>query len=136
LATTLPENSIIAVDGRAISYAFYQGLKQTFEAKNIKIILDLDLLTPIWLERPPRPSAPVFVHPTAFAAIDTENKLARIRSWLTENQVDSLLVSTLDDVMWTMNIRGGDTNYCPVSEAYLVVEQSLATLFIDKAKLP
>ncbi|MCV5656019.1 aminopeptidase P family N-terminal domain-containing protein, partial [Escherichia coli] len=42
LATTLPENSIIAVDGRAISYAFYQGLKQTFEAKNIKIILDLD----------------------------------------------------------------------------------------------
>ncbi|MCV5754220.1 aminopeptidase P family N-terminal domain-containing protein, partial [Escherichia coli] len=85
-------------------------------------ILDLDLLTPIWLERPPRTSAPVFEHPTAFAGVDTENKLARIRSWLTENQVDSLLVSTLDDVMWTMNIRGGDTNYCPVSEAYLVVE--------------
>ncbi len=136
LATTLPENSIVAVDGRAISYAFYQGLKQAFETKNIKIIVDLDLLTPIWLERPPRPSAPVFEHPTAFAGVDTENKLARIRSWLTENQVDSLLVSTLDDVMWTMNIRGGDTNYCPVSEAYLVVEQSLATLFIDKAKLP
>ncbi|HHF3004332.1 TPA: aminopeptidase P family protein [Vibrio diabolicus] len=136
LATTLPENGIVAVDGRAISYAFYQGLKQAFEAKNIKIILDLDLLAPIWLERPPRPSAPVFEYPTAFAGVETENKLARIRSWLTENQVDSLLVSTLDDVMWTMNIRGGDTNYCPVSEAYLIVEQSRATLFIDKAKLP
>lgn len=136
LASTLEAGSTIAVDGRSISYAFYQELKQALEPKNIQIILDLDLLTPIWHDRPSRPTEKIFEHPVAFAGIETKQKLADLRSWLGDNHVDSLLVSTLDDVMWTLNIRGADTPYCPVSEAYLVVEQTRATAFIDKAKLP
>ncbi|MGR5397980.1 aminopeptidase P family protein [Vibrio harveyi] len=136
LASTLEANSTIAIDGRSISYAFYQELKQALEPKNIQIILDLDLLTPIWHDRPSRPTEKIFEHPVAFAGIETKQKLTDLRSWLGDNRVDSLLVSTLDDVMWTLNIRGADTPYCPVSEAYLVVEQTRATAFIDKAKLP
>ncbi|MDA0382683.1 aminopeptidase P family protein [Vibrio owensii] len=136
LASTLEAGSTIAVDGRSISYAFHQELKQALEPKNIQIILDLDLLTPIWHDRPSRPTEQIFEHPVAFAGIETKQKLADLRSWLGDNRVDSLLVSTLDDVMWTLNIRGADTPYCPVSEAYLVVEQTRATAFIDKAKLP
>ncbi|HDM8174374.1 TPA: aminopeptidase P family protein [Vibrio harveyi] len=136
LASTLEANCAIAVDGRSISYAFYQELKQALEPKNIQIILDLDLLTPIWHDRPSRPAEKIFEHPVAFAGIETKQKLADLRSWLGNNRVDSLLVSTLDDVMWTLNIRGADTPYCPVSEAYLVMEQTRATAFIDKAKLP
>ncbi|ELV8722341.1 aminopeptidase P family protein [Vibrio harveyi] len=136
LASTLEAGSTIAVDGRSISYAFYKELKQALEPKNIQIILDLDLLTPIWHDRPSRPTEKIFEHPVAFAGIETKQKLADLRSWLGDNRVDSLLVSTLDDVMWTLNIRGADTPYCPVSEAYLVVEQTRATAFIDKAKLP
>lgn len=136
LASTLEAGSTIAVDGRSISYAFYQELKQALEPKNIQIILDLDLLTPIWHDRPSRPTEKIFEHPVAFAGIETKQKLTDLRSWLGDNRVDSLLVSTLDDVMWTLNIRGADTPYCPVSEAYLVVEQTRATAFIDKAKLP
>ncbi len=136
LASTLEAGSTIAVDGRSISYAFYQELKQALEPKNIQIILDLDLLTPIWHDRPIRPTEKIFEHSVAFAGIETKQKLADLRSWLGDNRVDGLLVSTLDDVMWTLNIRGADTPYCPVSEAYLVVEQTRATAFIDKAKLP
>ncbi|HDM8213187.1 TPA: aminopeptidase P family protein [Vibrio harveyi] len=136
LASILEAGSTIAVDGRSISYAFYQELKQALEPKNIQIILDLDLLTPIWHDRPSRPTEKIFEHSVAFAGIETKQKLADLRSWLGDNRVDSLLVSTLDDVMWTLNIRGADTPYCPVSEAYLVVEQTRATAFIDKAKLP
>ncbi|MFV8407528.1 aminopeptidase P family protein [Vibrio harveyi] len=136
LGSTLEAGSTIAVDGRSISYAFYQELKQALEPKNIQIILDLDLLTPIWHDRPSRPTEKIFEHPVAFAGIETKQKLADLRSWLGDIRVDSLLVSTLDDVMWTLNIRGADTPYCPVSEAYLVVEQTRATAFIDKAKLP
>lgn len=136
LASTLEADSTIAVDGRSISYAFYQELKQALEPKNIQIILDLDLLTPIWHDRPSRPAEMIFEHPVAFAGIETKQKLTDLRAWLGDNRVDGLLVSTLDDVMWTLNIRGADTPYCPVSEAYLVVEQTRATAFIDKAKLP
>lgn len=136
LASTLKADSTIAVDGRSISYAFYQELKQALEPKNIQIILVLDLLTPIWHDRPIRPTETIFEHPVAFAGIDTKQKLADLRSWLCDNRIDSLLVSTLDDVMWTLNIRGADTPYCPVSEAYLVVEKTRATAFIDKTKLP
>ncbi len=136
LASTLDENSAIAVDGRSISYAFYQELKQALEPKNIEIVLDLDLITPIWTDRPNRPSAEVFDHPVAFSGVETKQKLADIRKWLNENHADCLLVSTLDDVMWTLNIRGADTLYCPVSESYLIVERDRATAFIDKQKLP
>ncbi|EJB8404959.1 TPA: M24 family metallopeptidase [Vibrio parahaemolyticus] len=136
LANTLDENSAIAVDGRSISYAFYQELKQALEPKNIEIVLDLDLITPIWTDRPSRPSAEIFDHPVAFSGVETKQKLADIRKWLNENHADCLLVSTLDDVMWTLNIRGGDTLYCPVSESYLIIERDRATAFIDKQKLP
>ncbi|CAE6944206.1 COG0006 Xaa-Pro aminopeptidase [Vibrio sp. B1REV9] len=135
LAATLPENSAVAVDGRSISYTFYQELKQTLEPKSIRVILDLDLLTPIWLERPNRPTAKIFDHPTAFSGVETQEKLVKIRTWLQKNTADCILITTLDDIMWTLNVRGGDTLYCPVSEAYLVVEPNRATAFIDKSKL-
>ncbi|WP_322804062.1 aminopeptidase P family protein [Vibrio alfacsensis] len=135
LAATLPENSAVAVDGRSISYTFCQELKQTLEPKGIRLILDLDLLTPIWLERPNRPTAKIFDHPTAFSGVTTQEKLVKIRTWLQKDTADCILITTLDDIMWTLNIRGGDTLYCPVSEAYLVVEPNGATAFIDKSKL-
>ncbi|EDM56476.1 Xaa-Pro aminopeptidase, partial [Vibrio parahaemolyticus AQ3810] len=87
LANTLDENSAIAVDGRSISYAFYQELKQALEPKNIEIVLDLDLITPIWTDRPSRPSAEIFDHPVAFSGVETKQKLADIRKWLNENRI-------------------------------------------------
>ncbi|ABC29886.1 Xaa-Pro aminopeptidase [Hahella chejuensis KCTC 2396] len=136
LAATLPEQSRVGVDGRSISRAFYQELMQAFAPKSIQLILDQDLITPLWYDRPARPKAPVFNHDLRYAGVDAQEKIQRIRQWMAEQAVDALLVSNLDNVMWTLNIRGGDTPYCPISESYLLVSAQQSRVFIDREKLP
>lgn len=135
LAATLPHNARVGVDGRSINQQFYLELKAAFASKKIEIVLEHDLITPIWLDRPARTTEKVFHHPVKYSGKSTSEKLQQLREYLVEQQSQTLLVSTLDDVMWTLNIRGGDTDYSPVSEAYLLISQESCQLFIDNCKL-
>jgi Xaa-Pro aminopeptidase len=135
LSQTLPENSSVGVDGRSISQQFYLELNSAFASKSIRIVLDQDLISPIWYDRPARPSALLFNHPLSVAGLNASEKVAQIREYLIEQSADALLISTLDDVMWTLNIRGGDTAYCPISEGYLLIDHTSSRLFIDQRKL-
>ncbi|WP_020405647.1 aminopeptidase P family protein [Hahella ganghwensis] len=136
LADTLPAKSLVAVDGRSISYAFYQSLVKAFEPKSIRLSLVKDLIAPLWEDRPPRSLAPVFNHDLQYAGIETREKIKKVQAWMSEEAVGGLLVSALDDVMWTLNIRGGDVPYCPVTEAYLLVTEQRSLLFIGRDKVP
>lgn len=135
LAETLPEGAKVGVDGRSISQSFYRQLTEALAGKSVTIILEYDLLSPLWLDRPSRPKGHLFTHPLTVAGETTSSKIGVLRQYLSQQQADALLISTLDDVMWTLNIRGGDTAYCPISESYLLVEQSSARLFVDSDKL-
>ena len=135
LAATLPNQARVGVDGRSINQEFYLELKQAFSGKGIEIVLEHDLISPIWQDRPVRPSAKVFNHDIQYAGVSTKHKIGQLREYLHTQQAQALLISTLDDVMWTLNIRGGDTDYCPVSEAYLLVSQDHCRLCIDNTKL-
>ncbi|MBW3694995.1 aminopeptidase P family protein [Vibrio sp. T187] len=135
LASTLPKQARVGVDGRSINQEFYLELQAAFSEKGIEIVLEHDLISPIWHNRPARPNAKVFNHDLKYAGISTSEKVQTLREYLNEQQAQAILVSTLDDVMWTLNIRGGDTDYSPVSEAYLFVSQDNCRLFIDNAKL-
>lgn len=135
LAETLPENAVVGVDGRSISKLFYDQLSKAFAKKSIQLVVEHDLISPIWSDRPSRPKARLFNHSVEIAGQTSSEKITQLRSYLTEQEADALLVSTLDDVMWTLNIRGGDTAYCPISESYLLIEQTSSRLFIDRDKL-
>ncbi|MCG9677719.1 aminopeptidase P family protein [Vibrio sp. Isolate24] len=135
LADSLEQNSRVGVDGRSISQQFYLELKAAFKAKSIQLVLDKDLISPIWADRPARPNAPLFNHPLEFAGQTASEKITRIRHVIEQKAADALLVSTLDDVMWALNIRGGDTQYCPISESYLLITLNRCQLFVDKQKL-
>ncbi|NOI78151.1 aminopeptidase P family protein [Vibrio coralliilyticus] len=135
LADSLEQNSRVGVDGRSISQQFYLELKAAFKAKSIQLVLDQDLISPIWAERPARPSAALFNHPLEIAGQTASEKITRIRRVLKQKAADALLVSTLDDVMWALNIRGGDTLYYPISESYLLITLNRCQLFVDKQKL-
>lgn len=135
LADSLEQNSRVGVDGRSISQQFYLELKAAFKAKSIQLVLEQDLISPIWTHRPARPSAALFNHPLEFAGQTASEKITRIRRVLEQKAADALLVSTLDDVMWALNIRGGDTLYCPISESYLLITLNRCQLFVDKQKL-
>lgn len=135
LAQTLPQNAIVGVDGRSISKQFYDELKKAFADKAIQLVLENDLLSPIWEDRPTRPKACLFNHPVSVAGLTASEKIAQLRQYLTKENADALLISTLDDVMWTLNVRGADTAYCPISEGYLLIDKQNCRLFIDNDKL-
>lgn len=136
LTDTLPPGARVGVDGRTINVNVYQQLTLAFADKGIELVLEHDLIDPIWTDRPSRPDTRVFNYDLEYAGVETTDKLTAIRSWMTQRKSDALLVSTLDDVMWTLNIRGGDTLYCPQSEAYLLITTETCQLFIEPDKLP
>lgn len=135
LADTLAPHAIVGVDGRSISKQFYDQLVASFAEKSIQLVLEHDLISPIWQDRPARPKASLFNHPVSVAGLTISEKVAQVRDYLKQEKAQALLVSTLDDVMWTLNIRGADTAYCPISESYLLIDQHSCRLFIDSDKL-
>ncbi|MBL4831205.1 MAG: aminopeptidase P family protein [Aliivibrio sp.] len=136
LEQTLPNGSKIGVDGRTISHEFLTQLTSACSKKQIEVVLIHDLIGEVWSDRPSRPQQPVFEHATQYAGESVSSKLSRIRQSMREDNIQHHLIATLDDIMWTLNIRGGDSPYCPVSESYLLISDSLVTLFIAQAKLP
>lgn len=102
----------------------------------ITLRTNLDPLRTIWRDRPPIPERPVELFPLEYAGESTRDKLARIRKALRQRHADGMLMSSLDDIAWTLNLRGTDVHCNPVFVSYLLVSSKDAILYINKVKLP
>jgi len=136
LAKQLAPNSKVGVDGRTINQNLYLEFIEAFSAKNIELVLTHDLVAEIWSDRPALPTAAVFNHQVQYSGASTTEKLANIRQSMQQDNVDQVLISAIDDVMWLMNIRGADTPFFPGSQAYAIISNEQALLFIDPHKVP
>ena len=96
---------------------------------------NLDPLKLIWRDRPPVPENPVEIFPMKYAGETTASKIARIRKDLRKRHADGMLMSALDDIAWTLNLRGTDVHCNPVFVAYLLISSKDVTLYINKVKL-
>ena len=101
----------------------------------MKISVETDPLKDIWTDRPAIPVDKVMVQPLEYAGETAESKISRIRKEMAAKRVDALLVSTLDDIAWTLNMRGTDVHCNPVFVAYLLIGHDDATLFVNPEKL-
>ena len=104
-------------------------------AGGITVRTNFDPLRHIWRDRPAIPMNPVEVFPLEYAGESTSSKLSRIRQALRQRHADGMLMASLDDIAWTLNLRGTDVHCCPVFVSYLLVSSKDATLFINKEKL-
>ncbi len=120
----------VGIDGMVNTAAEVDALKGVFD-----LVTDVDPLATIWTDRPAIPDAPVVIHPLEYAGEDVSSKLCRIRQALAELQADATLVTTLDDIAWTLNLRGSDVHCNPVFVAYLLITANRATLFVDARKV-
>ena len=126
----------VGVDGMVTSEADVEHLKEEMKQRGgITVRTNFDPLQRLWKDRPAIPKDTVGIQPIELAGEDTRSKLARIRQALREQHVDGLLVVALDDIAWTLNLRGTDVHCNPVFVAYLLIASEKATLFIDKAKV-
>ena len=97
---------------------------------------NLDPLRQIWRDRPALPDSLIEIQPLELAGEPAEKKIARIRQALhTTHHADGMLLSALDDIAWTLNLRGNDVHCTPVFVGYLLISSTQATLFVDQAKL-
>ncbi len=130
------EGAEVGVDGMACPASVVEGLVADLRKQGgITLRTNYDPLLSIWRDRPPLPAAPIEVHPVEFAGETTGEKLARVRQALRAEHAYGMLMSALDDIAWTLNLRGSDVRFCPVFVAYLLLEGERTTLFVDPAKL-
>ena len=130
------ESSEIGVDGMCMTYAECSDLKTDLKHNGgITVRTNLDLLDRIWTDRPSVPLNPVSIQPIEYAGESCHDKLGRIRSSLLRRGAGGMLMTQLDDIAWTLNLRGTDVHCTPVFVAWLIVAEEVAVLYIKDEKL-
>lgn len=126
----------VGVDGMVNSINTVEALQ--FELRRqggITLRTNFDPLRDIWTDRPAIPQNPVEIQPVEYAGVDIATKLTQIRKSLARQHADGMLVSSLDDIAWILNLRGSDVHCNPVFVSYLLIGPETATLYINKVKL-
>ena len=136
LAEHLQEGDSVAVDGNVLSIAEQDRLLNAFDANDITLITERDVLTEVWTNRPALPTASLYVHDAQFVAQSATSKLAAVRAGMSDVGATYHLLSSLDDIAWLTNLRGADVDYNPVFLAHMLIDAdsealNSATLFID-----
>lgn len=126
----------VGLDGMVNSYNFVKDLSYSLrKLGGITLRTNLDPLEQIWENRPSLPANPVEIQPLEYAGETLASKVIRIRKSLRELHADGMLVSALDDIAWTLNLRGTDVHCNPVFVSYLLIESDKVSLFVDDNKL-
>lgn len=130
------ESLEIGVDGMCMTYAECSDLKTDLKHNGgITVRTNLDILDRIWTDRPSVPLNPVSIQPIEYAGESCHDKLGRIRSSLLRRGASGMLMTQLDDIAWTLNLRGTDVHCTPVFVAWLIVAEEVAVLYIKDEKL-
>lgn len=126
----------VGVDGMCNSTANVEVLVSDLRREGgITVRTNLDPLNIVWTDRPQIPASKVEIQPVELAGETVASKLTRIRKALRDLHADGMLMSALDDVAWTLNLRGTDVHCTPVFVSYLLISTTSATLYINKEKL-
>jgi len=129
--------SAVAMDPLLTSISYFKKLQKELDPKRQRVVLLTENpIDSVWADhQPPMPTQKVFVHDLKYAGQSTEDKLKAIQSKIVEHGVGALVVTALDHIAWTLNLRGNDIVYNPVFFSYLIVTEKEATLYVDPSKL-
>lgn len=131
------DGAVVGVDGMCNSLESVLSLTAELRREGgITMRTNFDPLSVIWKDRPAIPENHVEVQPLEYAGERASDKIARIRRQLRALHADGMLISALDDIAWTLNLRGSDVHCNPVFVAYLLIDTRHATLYINKVKVP
>lgn len=135
LKEAIPENGTLGFDGRVVAMGNGRRYEEIVAEKNGKIVYAYDLVGEIWEDRPELSKEPVFTLEEKYTGESTASKLKRIREKMTENGATVHVFTTLDDICWTLNIRGNDIEFFPLVLSYAVITMDQMHLYIDESKL-
>lgn len=126
----------VGIDGYCISQNESEELKTKLRHEGgITLRTNLDILDRIWHDRPAIPVGKIFIHSTEYCGTSCKEKLQLIRKELKEKHACGILMSALDEIAWTLNLRGSDVHCTPVFVAYLLLDEDKTILYINREKL-
>ena len=125
----------VGIDGKMFSANQVEQMKQKLETANVHLKDYGDLPGKIWNNRPDMPDAPAFIYDLKYAGKSCEEKIASIRTEIQKQGTDGLFISALDEIAWTLNLRGSDVHCNPVIISYLLITQNNITFFVSPQKI-
>ena len=135
LSERLEKGQTAGIDGRVFATDAARSLREELAVKGIGLKCTPDPMEQIWNGRPEMPQAPAFIYDTKYAGRTCTAKLEAIRTEMKKAEADSLLLSALDEIAWTLNLRGSDVHCNPVVVSYLLIGRDEAHYFINSRKM-
>lgn len=132
LGTVLPPGSVVAVDAWVNTTSEVEHLQNELKAYGLTLRTDLDPYAEIWTDRPAIPKSKAFIQGLEFAGESAASKIQRIRKKIGQN---AIVVSSLEEVAWTLNLRGDDVAYTPFILSYVLITPNDTLLYICKEKV-
>jgi len=136
LAQNLKTGDAVGTDESCISAGQYRSLLQKLNQSGIILKESGDLLNEIWTDRPALPDSIIYEHELIYACTDRKTKIATICTELEKLGADLQIITALDDLAWTFNLRGSDVEFNPVFMAYAAISKAETLLFVEDKKLP
>ena len=136
LKENLTEGSRIAFDGNTFSISRLRKLENSLKGQKIFIDIDKDLISELWTDRPELPDLMAFDHDISFCGVSRYDKIARVRDMMKQTGVNYNLLCAPDDIMWMLNLRGGDLKFSPLLLSFAIIGEEQILLFTNENKIP
>ena len=125
----------IGIDGWCVPHSFAYSLQYAAIAANMLLLTDFEPTAELWTDRPALPASPIEIHSLEFAGETAQSKMTRVREAVVDKGANAIVLTQLDEIAWTLNLRGTDVHCTPVFVAYLMLLPDDAVLFVDPRKL-
>lgn len=135
LTQHLKESDAVGIDGKMFAATQVVQLKSELGKAGISIKAIPDPMTELWTDRPAIPNNPAFVYDICYAGISCKEKIETIRTSIQKIGAEYILLSALDEIAWTLNIRGNDVHCNPVVISYLLIGRDSVHFFIQPEKV-
>lgn len=135
LAGNLRNNSTVGFDGRILSEVRFRKIQMYLQGKGIGYNYGSDLISEIWTVRPPMPDLPAWDLPVIYTGKERSAKIAEVRALMKDRNIDHHLLTSPDDIMWLLNIRGSDVKFSPLLTSFAVIDDKQILLFADENKI-
>ncbi|HQH23946.1 MAG TPA: aminopeptidase P family protein [Bacteroidales bacterium] len=136
LESLIAGKSMVGFDGRIVSVNFYRNLHKRLVYKNVSFVDDADLIGGIWKDRPGMPSSAIWKHPPEFSGMEHSDKIASVRKLMKQRNISLHILTSPDDIMWLLNLRGNDLKYSPVALSFAIIAMDRLYFFVDQSRLP
>jgi Xaa-Pro aminopeptidase len=136
IAENIKQGSKIALDGIIFSIDWLRKIEKLLEGNDISIDTECDLISELWTDRPALPSSTAFDHSLVFCGKDRASKIDEVRAKMRHMKVGYHLLTSSDDIMWLLNIRGNDVKFTPLLSSFAIIGALQILLFVDENKIP